>query len=521
MTSEDGKRHGVDAGIPGGVAPPDGGRPARRHGPGAVLREARSLPTVLLLAVCLLVGVPATIGLTPAQELTVAGQTLSVGARVPSLSVSGPARLVQIGNTRLDIAPLRVYGPLRPQVTLGPIQRNPAAAATVDPASGAQARAAAVSTVSTGFLQWYCWATLGLFAFTLAAAAVAAYLRILVILRRQSRARHRQVTAAELWHSGAGQFRRMASIAVAVTMVCWAGAGALAYSGTVQGLQSVRSLADLVGTHHLSPLAVGPKVTGYTGAVIGDSRAARVGGAPVAGATPDDTACGRSADSLAAEIGMTRGQRVLNLACSGASVPRGLLGPQAQGGRTLPSQVGLLQQMRGLKYVAVVIGPNDLYWADFLQYCYAVADCQDRFTQGEFDYRLATFDRDYGELLHHLNDLPGRPQIVVVTSYDVFNADATCSDARGPAGVSGLNPSNITLLSGRNKALNDVLVSGARKYGFSVASPRLAPLCTDSADRLGADIQGLDGTHPFHPTGIGSMRLASAVVQAIRADTGT
>jgi lysophospholipase L1-like esterase len=282
----------------------------------------------------------------------------------------------------------------------------------------------------------------------------------------------------------------------------------------------VRSLADLVGTYHLSPLAVGPKVTGYTGAVIGDSRAARVGGEPVAKATADDTACGRSSDSLANEIGSMQGSRVLNLACSGASTPHGLLGPQVQADRTMPSQVGLLKQMKGLKYVAIVIGPNDLYWADFLQYCYAVANCQDNLTRGEFDYRLATFDRDYGELLHELNDLPDRPQIIVMTSYDVFYPDANCSDARGPASASGLNPTSITLLSNRNKALNDLLVSGAHKYKFSIATPRLAPLCTHSSDRLGADIQGLDDTNPFHPTGIGSIRMASAVVQVIRPDAG-
>ena len=37
-------------------------------------------------------------------------------------------------------------------------------------------------------------------------------------------------------------------------------------------------------------------------------------------------------------------------------------------------------------------------------------------------------------------------------------------------------------------------------------------------DRLGADIQGLNDIHPFHPTGIGSIRMASAVVQVIKPD---
>ncbi|MET7400254.1 GDSL-type esterase/lipase family protein [Dactylosporangium sp. NPDC005572] len=505
---------------PGVLARRAAGGPRRRSGLHALAREVRSLPTVLLLAFCLFAGIPAAIALTPDQELTTAGQTLSVGARMPTLTLSGPAQLVQIGNTRLDLGPVQVYGPLRPQLTLGPVQRNPAAAAAVDPATGSQTRTTAMLTVATGFLRWYGWATLGLLTLTLGATVVAAYLRLLATLRRQRRARDRALTATEIWHRGAGDVRRMAVLAVSVTMLGWAGAGALAYTGTMSGLQHVRSLSDLVGTHHLSPMAVGPKVAGYTGAVIGDSRAARVGGPAVANATENDTACGRSSDSLADEIGSLQGSRVLNLACSGASVPHGLLGPQARAGRTLPSQVGQLKQVEGLRFVVVAIGPNDLQWGDFLQYCYAVDNCQDKLTQGEFDYRLATFDRDYGELLGELNDLPGRPQIVVMTSYDVFEPDANCTDARGPAGVPGLNPTNITLLANRNKALNDVLISGASKYGFSVATPRMAPLCTPDRDGLGADIQGLGDTDPFHPTGVGSMRMAAAVLQAIRPGGG-
>jgi lysophospholipase L1-like esterase len=249
--------------------------------------------------------------------------------------------------------------------------------------------------------------------------------------------------------------------------------------------------------------------------VIGDSRASRVGGAPVAGATADDRACARSVDSLAAEIGTLRGERVRNLACSGASITSGLRGDQIAGGRVVPAQVGLLQQMSGLKYVVVVIGPNDLYWVDFLRYCYGVADCSDKLTKGEFDYRLAEFDRQYGDLLEDLNDLPDRPQIVIVTSYDVFDAGADCSDTKGPAGTPGLSAANIALLADRNAALNDVLEGGAAKYKFDVATPRLTPLCQQGDDALGPDIQGLKDGNPFHPTGIGEVRIASAVAQVL------
>jgi hypothetical protein len=322
---------------------------------------------------------------------------------------------------------------------------------------------------------------------------------------------------ADVWQRISGQMRGMAVIALVVTLAAWLGAGLLAYRGALSGLRNVSSLADLVGDSYLPPPALGPAVRGYAGAVIGDSRAARVGGAPLPAATADDKACARSSDSLAAEIGNLRGERVLNLACSGASITTGLRGPQLANGRLQLPQVGLLKQVLGLKYVVVVIGPNDLYWSDFLRYCYGVSDCSDNLSQGEFDYRLAQFDQSYGDLLEDLNDLPDRPQIVIVTSYDVFPPGATCVDTKGPAGTPGLSAANINLLANRNAALNSVLTTGAAKYKFDVAVPRLAPLCAPSPDLLGPDIQGLADPYPFHPTGIGEIRMASSVVQVLKA----
>jgi hypothetical protein len=467
-----------------------------------------------------LVGIPFTILLTPDQELTVAGQTISVGARVPSLSVAGPAQLVQIGNTKLDITPLQVYGPLRPRLTLGPVQRNADAAAALDPAKGQEVRASAVTTLGNGFGRWYLWATLVLLGFIIAATAAAAYIRILLTLRRHSRIVHAPFTVTEIWHRSAGQIRGMTVVAVAVTLVVWLGAGALAYTGAVNGLRNVRSLSDLVGTYYLTPPPVGPTVRGYTGAVIGDSRASRVGGPLVGNPTVEDRACTRSSDSLAAEVGVQLSTSVLNLACPGASILHGLRDTQDQGGRTLPAQVGRLKQVEGLKFVVVVIGPNDLYWTDLIRYCYGVPTCQDNLTQGEFDYRLAAFDRDYGDLLRDLNDLPGKPQIIIMTSYDVFKPDAKCEDTNAPGRSSGLSPDGITVLAARNHELNDVLTSGAQKYGFDLAKPALTTLCEPSHDQLGPDIQGLSDPFPFHPTGVGMIRLASSVVRIIKPDTG-
>ncbi|HEY7222073.1 MAG TPA: GDSL-type esterase/lipase family protein [Micromonosporaceae bacterium] len=500
----------------GSEADPSVDEPRR---PVRFLREVGSLPTVIVVTLCVVLGLPATILLTPDQHTTVAGQDLSVGARVPSLSWSGPAQLVQIGNTQLDVPPLDIAGPLRPRITLGPVRRNAAAVAALDPANG-NARQTAQSQITDAFTRWYAWAAVILFAITIGLVALAGCLRMLITMRRESRAviatsSHAPLTVHQLWQRSRTQVRAMVAAASTVSVAAWAACGMLAYTGVTDGLAHVRSLTDLVGSYYVAPTPVGPVIDGYVGAVIGDSRAARLGGAPVTDASDEDRACARSNDSLATEIAALASLPVANLACSGATTLAGLRGPQHIGATVVPAQVGRLRQLSGLRFVVVVIGPNDLGWGDQLRYCYGVQDCSDRLTEGEFAYRLAAFDSAYGDLLHDLNDLPGAPQVIVMTSYDIFTIDPSCPDAQGPPGAAGLDGQAVDLLADRNRQLNDVLSAGAQKYGFAVARPVLTPLCAQISDSLGPDIQGLGDPAPFHPTGVGVLRLASSVLRVL------
>lgn len=211
--------------------------------------------------------------------------------------------------------------------------------------------------------------------------------------------------------------------------------------------------------------------------------------------------------------------KVLNLACSGASVTQGLRGSQQVGQLQVPPQVGRLKRVAGVDFVVVAIGPNDLNWADLLRYCYGVSTCNDRLTSGEFDYRLAAFDADYAALLRDLNELPDRPKILIMTSYEPFagNADPACPDLRGPPNTPGLDRAKIELLADRNAKLNEILRTGAARYGFTVVQPDLTALCGTHSDGLGPDLQGLTDPHPFHPTAVGSLRIAAAVARYLPA----
>ena len=469
---------------------------------GALLREARSWPTVLLVIGTAVTAIPIAILLTPGQEVVTFGQHITVKARPTNLSIVGPAQIVQIGNTSLDVPRLQVYGPVRPRLEMGPAVRSDEIARFINPSTSEGAQSAAARTIGGGWLRWCAWGYLVVLGVMLGLAAIASCIRL---LRHQSRQR----------------ITRMVIVSFATTTAVWAGSCAATVAGA-SGLRQVTTFADLVGQYHLSPTAVGPKLYGYAGVVIGDSRAARVGGPPVADPSQDDKDCNRSSDSLAAEIGLGLPGRVLNLACPSASIRAGVMGSQERSGRRLAPQVAILKQVQDIKFVVVVVGPNDLWWSDLIRYCYGVDACNDRLTRGNYEYRLTQFDRDYGGLLQELSDLPGHPQVVVMESYEVFDPaagrpDAGCPDARGPAGAKGLTPEKISFLVSLNSELNAVLASGAKKYGFDVAEPHITKLCETSPDGLGPDLVGVRGPNAFHPTAVGMVRMAGSVLRLIKA----
>ena len=490
----------------------------RRSRTRRLLREARSVPTLLAVFLTLLVGLPLAVLLTPDQRITVLGQSLAVGGRDPGLSWSGPAQVVQVGNTRLDLPALNVAGFVRPRLSLGPIVRGEEAARALDPTASADAQAEALRSVVHAFVRWFAWGGLGVIVAATVISALVGSLRVLLFLHRQGRLAD-SVPVHELRHRLSGAAGRTTVVTVVVGLLAWGACGFSAYRGTVDGIAATTSLSDLVGSARPpTPEPVGPPIRGFPTVVIGDSRAARVGGPPVPDATAQDTACGRSSDSLAEELSLLRSEPVLNLACSGASISAGLRGPQVTAGVGVDPQVGRLRKVEGLQRVVVAIGPNDLAWSDFLQYCYGLQRCDDRLTKGEFDYRLAAFDADWAALLEDLAGLPGHPQVVVVASYDAFapGAGSDCPDVRGPNGFPGLDSGKIALLAGRNAQLNAVLAAGAAAYDDPVVRPSLTLLCGKTVDGLGPDLQGLNDGHPFHPTAVGSLRNAAAVEAAMR-----
>ena len=287
---------------------------------------------------------------------------------------------------------------------------------------------------------------------------------------------------------------------LAVTEVINVGAIMVPASRAPALLRQVRSLNQLVGDAPPPQLrARGRPLPGVQAVVLGDSTAAGVGLPPAAGSSRLNRLCGRSSDSYAQDLAAANGWRVLNLACSSATIAHGLLGPQERYGKTIPAQLASLQRARNASVVIVNIGANDVGWAAMVTFCALAPRCDDKATTAYFQQQLAAFSKDYLQLLSQLATLPGHPRVIINRYYNPFGPEQGCL---GPA---GLTPAKLTILTSRLATLNTVLAKGAADFGFSSPQPDFAghQLCTSQPY-----VQWLDDPAPFHPTALGQLAIA-------------
>jgi lysophospholipase L1-like esterase len=453
------------------------GRRARR-----ALRWLAGLVMLILLAAA---AIAIAVLVTPMQTTSVAGQEIRVGASAPDFSLSGPGEIDLFGQslpTRLNFT-----GPVRPRLQLSQITINSELTTFVEGTHAAGAERILGARLADGWKRYFAWETVvtGAGALILV-GAVAGW-------RRLPRATTIRLLAAGLAVAEA--------INVGAIMITTYSAPAL--------LRQVHSLNQLVGTQTRLPrIRPAGRILPRVGVVVlGDSTAAGAGLAPLPGASGTARACGRSADSYAADLAGANGWNVLNLACNGATISHGVLGPQLQGGQRLTPQLAVAEQARHASVVIVSVGADDLDWAVQVRYCAATPRCNDRATAAYFQQQLASFSKNYLDLLSRLAALPSHPQVIINRYYDPFGSQPGClSEA-------GLTAANLQTLTSRLATLNQVLAQGAAQFGFSSPQPDFAghQLCTPQPY-----VQGLTAAAPFHPTAEGQLAIALADQAALR-----
>jgi len=452
--------------------------------------------TFMLLLTISTLAVLSGIAFTPTQSVDTLGQHFTIRAASPSMSWSGHGEItVNTGHPQtFYLLPTEYYGPLRVHLSVdAPFQGsdllNKAAIDHKLPPEVA-------NDFEHGFKSWLFSFAMVMLGTGLALGACAAFVILLVTNRKRQ--------AVMLWVRSA--------ITSLLTLALVAG---LFIAGSAS-IAEANSLDSLVGhaALHLSPMPEGPKLTGYDAVSIGDSRAATQGGKTIANATKEDKDCQRSSDSLGAQIGRLQGWRVLNLACSAATINEGLMGEQSRGGRMLAPQISRVKQMTNLRVVYVTIGPNDLWWSRAIGLCYLAPVCDDNLTTPDYQALLEKFKWDYHDLLVELQDLTNgpdgaHPQVVINGSYTLVNNGESC------AATTGLSANKIAMLNARNTDLNQALQTGAGLFGFVYVQPKLLTLCDKLDTAPGPDIRGPKDHDAFHPTSQGVAHMALDDVLAL------
>lgn len=453
------------------------------------MRSRRLSRGIGYLAVALLIAtasIAAGLAVTPDQEVTAVGQTIEVGVTDPSLQLSGPGELDLFGQ-ELETS-VQFIGPIRPRVRLTQITLPEQLKNFASTTSGEDPADSLSDALVTGFRHYLYWqvAVVGIVAILLA-GAVSGWMR-------------------------RGWRFSLAFVASVLVLTELINAGAImstAYTAPAK-LREVRSLQALVGdAPDLTVPTTRPdrRATGST-VVIGDSTAAGLGNSPLPDPTRADKACRRSADAFAVALSNVGDTPVTNLACSGATISAGLLGPQKVGSVVLPPQLSQ-RALDGATTVIVSVGANDVRWSDQLLVCALSTSCQNNAEQAAYQQYLALFSVDYLQLLSALQALPSQPKVVINLYYDPFGDSIDCLSELG------VTVEKQQAMLSKLTALNDVLRTGAEAASFTTAAPSFAGHGLCSAAPF---VQGIDAPAPFHPTPGGELAIALAVERALRND---
>jgi lysophospholipase L1-like esterase len=464
----------------GAMVDDQGTRGARGLGRGIV----RALVGLATIAVITVASIAFGLRITPLQSVSALGQTVGVGVTSPTASLRGPGEVDLFGQPLPTQA--RFVGPVRPRLVLTDITLNQQVAGLFSPDTQAGSAAALGEQLASGWKRYFAW--------EITFVAVGALLLLGMIAGWR---RHRWSWKKTLVTVLGGL---LVVEAVNVGLIL------LTASTASSVLNDVHSLGELVGRSEQPALAAasGPPLPGVQAIVMGDSTAAGLGGAPLPNPSPDDEACGRSADAYGVLLGRVNRWNIKNLACSGATIRSGLLGSQTTGDRSLPPQLAVAKRAVNAKAVVIGVGANDLNWGPMIRLCAVSVACDDRASTVFFQRQLSLFARDYYELLRQIAGLPDDPKVVINLYYAPFAVDATC--------LTGLTPAKIGVLLDRLGALNAVLADGAKTFGYLSVKPDFTGhgLCMGQPY-----VQGLGDAAPFHPNGTGQLVIALADERAL------
>lgn len=240
---------------------------------------------------------------------------------------------------------------------------------------------------------------------------------------------------------------------------------------------------------------------------LGDSVAAGVGLA-----TPSDSsACDRTNEAYPNAVAQRKQYRLSSLACSGATLPSGILGPQDVNRLTTEAQLQQAFRQDRPTVLTMTVGANDAGWTGFIASCYRNV-CGSAADTATVNNRLSDVTANLRNAFTQIRQHYGSsvPRVVLVGYYQVFpeTAPADCLD------LAAIDSNELAWGRQMQTSINQALATAASDFDFvTTATPDFAghELCTSVSW-----VQGLNDPQPYHPTAEGQKRIAESVLKALQ-----
>ncbi len=238
----------------------------------------------------------------------------------------------------------------------------------------------------------------------------------------------------------------------------------------------------------------------------------------------------------------------VHLACSGASLREGVLGPYEGVENTdheppLEAQIGVLNRIAAARPVDAVllsIGANDVHFGDIVRFCATHADCfAQPFPDDESDASagevvaasLAELPRDYARLAQRLSPRIPANRVYLTEYFDPTRDEngETCDGILGGVSAAELAAAQTRLLAPLNEAVAAAVaaqpgwreVTGIapafRRHGYCAGDAAWVTTLTDSASSLGGTLRGrFLGT--LHPNEAGQQATGNRIAATLEHD---
>lgn len=221
----------------------------------------------------------------------------------------------------------------------------------------------------------------------------------------------------------------------------------------------------------------------------------------------DTSACYRTNQSYPNLVASNLNYSLQNLACSGATVTKGLAGRQDVNGAKFDSQIDQIGSSKP-KLVTITVGANDVGWTGFIAKCFLLTCGSSADTQ-EAATNIASFSRQFDAALASLKSkIPTDAQVVVTGYYRIFpNSKNDC------AVPTIVLDSGLVWLNSQADALNKAAQDTVQKYPFA----RFAPVSFAGHEICSHTpwIQSLNDKVAFHPTADGQAAIAKSVTNSL------